>query len=156
MQDNSNDTNRFAEGLRSFVTFRIMRVQNKLNAQAAAMLRKHTELSLTEWRIVSLLNLTGPTTASSISRVAEMDKGQISRGIKPLIERGLVKTSEHEQDNRQTILALTDEGSKIVRENSKIMRARQQRLTHDISDAELKLLYDILDRLYDNAEMPGK
>ncbi len=156
MQEKANDTSRFAEGLRSFVTFRIMRVQNRLNAQAAALLRKYTDLSLTEWRIMSILHLTGPTTASNISRVVEMDKGQISRGLKPLIGRGLIQKSDHAQDNRQTILALTDLGTTTVVENQKIMRKRQERLTRDMSDEELETFYTLLDRLYDNTEMPEK
>ena len=156
MQDHNEVNSRFREGLRSFVTYRIARVQNRLNAQAAAILRKHTELSLTEWRILSLVNLMGPTTASAISREVEMDKGQISRAVKPLIDRGLLDPAEHARDNRHPILRLSDVGAEIVRENSQVMRGRQERLTHNISDEELATLYELLDKLFDNAKMPEK
>ena len=156
MTSTNDTTGRFREGLPSFVTYRIARVQNRLNAQATALLRKHTELSLTEWRVMSLVNLRGAITASGISREAEMDKGQISRAVKPLIRKGLLETKEHAKDSRQTILRLSERGSEIVRRNSEVMRNRQERLTHNISQDELDTFYSVLDKLFENTEMPEK
>lgn len=156
MNDTTKTANRFGKGLTSFVTYRIARVQNRLNAQAAAILRKHTNLSLTEWRILSIVNLIGPTTASAISREVNMDKGQISRAVKPLASAGLLASVEHEHDHRQTILQLTPRGKSIVDANVQIMRERQAQLTHDIDDAELEAFYRVLDKLQNNIEMPEK
>ena len=153
---NANNTNRFGTGLPSFVTYKIARVQNRLNAQATAILRKHTDLSLTEWRIISIVNLLKSTTASTISREVGMDKGQISRAVKPLIDRGLLEPCEHEKDSRQTILCLTNRGQEVVDEHSKIMRARQDSLTQNIEDDELDVFYRVLEKLYKNAEVPSR
>lgn len=152
----NNLTTRRGTGLLSFVTFRIARVQNRLNAQAAAILRKHTDLSLTEWRIVSVVNLLGHATASAISRDVGMDKGQISRAVKRLIDKKILETGDHAKDNRQTILRLSEPGKKIVTDNFEVMRDRQQRLTQNISDQELDVFYGVLERLYENAEMPDQ
>jgi len=154
MTDKRHDPTDIEDGLRSFITFKIARVQNRLNAQASALLRKHTELSLTEWRILSLVNTMKTTTASAISREAEMDKGQISRAVKQLIDRGFLSANAHVIDQRQTMLSLTDRGQSEVTENIKIMHARQKRLTQHIDDHELAAFYRVLDKLYENADMP--
>lgn len=145
---------RFNEGLRSFVTFRMARAQNRLNAQATALLRQRTALSLTEWRILSIVNLTGSTTASNISREAHMDKGQISRAVKPMIDRGLLAQKTHHQDSRQTILSLTDAGQDIHDRTVGFMRERQTKLVADVSDEDLETFYRVLNSIYENAETP--
>ena len=136
-----------SQELRSFVTYRIARVQNRLNAQAAGLLRMHSQLSLTEWRVISLSNLAGPATATALAREGQMDKGQISRAVKKLIESGYLRARIDQGDGRQTQLSLTDKGVAIHERLISIMRARQEHLVEDLSEAELETFFKVLESL---------
>ena len=73
-----------------FVTYSLSRLQAKLNAQASAVLRSYSGLSLVQWRILVVLRVMGADSLTSICRVSDMDKGQVSRKLNRLIEDGLV------------------------------------------------------------------
>lgn len=137
----------FSKGQRSFVTYRIARVQNRLNAQASALLRAHCELSLTEWRVISLAHILGETTATAMAKEVEMDKGQISRAIKGLTAAGHLIASNNKKDARQSLLRLSDSGAALYERLISVMLKRQQDLTADIDDDELDAFYRVLNKL---------
>lgn len=143
----SKTNSRFTRGLKSFVTYRLARVQNRLNAQAAALLRANCDLSLTEWRVISLVNLLDVTTATVMAREAEIDKGQISRAVKSLTDNGYLFAKDSDRDGRQTLLSLSPKGYAIHARLIEIMRGRQQRLIEDISENELEAFYKVLEKL---------
>ncbi|MEM1048374.1 MAG: MarR family transcriptional regulator [Pseudomonadota bacterium] len=147
MLEESKPTDRFAAGLTSFVTFRLARVQNRLNVQATATLSAHSDLSLTEWRMISLINASGETSAADLSRTAQMDKGQISRALKSLAAKGYIASRTSASDQRQSLLRLSAEGAAVHRRLVAIMRRRQERLTDTMSDAELATFYAALEKL---------
>lgn len=152
MEDNTpHETEPYAH-LASFVTFRLARVQNRLNSQAIATLALHSDLTLTEWRMVAMIEMLPETTAAEISRQTDIDKGQVSRAIKSLRGRGLVETVGNAKDQREQRLSLTVEGQRTHDRIVKIMRKRQTLLTENISDTELALFYDVLERLENRAK----
>jgi len=120
----------------NYLTFRLARVQNLLNAQAASTLRSRSDLSLTEWRVMSLIVGEGSTSAAAISKLAHMDKGQVSRAIKSLATRQYVRTETDLKDHRQTILTATNKAIQTYDELSLVMQRRQSLLATDISDEE--------------------
>lgn len=138
---------RFASGLDSFVTFRLGQVQNRLNAQAAHVLRARSSLSLTEWRVISLINAAGSASAAELLRVFQMDKGQLSRTVKSLIAKGIVNGETGSGTRRQTVLSLSADGKRLHDRIVAVMVKRQRHLTSGISDRELEAFYSVLDRL---------
>lgn len=147
MSEESKPTDRFAAGLPSFITFRLARVQNRLNVQASATLSAHSDLSLTEWRMISLIHASGETSAADLSRTAQMDKGQISRALKSLAAKGYIATRSSASDQRQSLLRLSGAGAILHRRLVAIMRRRQERLTSALSDVELAAFYAALEKL---------
>jgi DNA-binding MarR family transcriptional regulator len=138
--------------LSSLLTFRMARVQAKLNAQGSRILREVSGLSLAQWRILLILGADGETTPSEVSRNAQFDKGLLSRKLKLLIEDGLVKTRPHPTDRRQQILSLTPAGQKMFQETLPHMTARQERLRGLFEEEELSVLYDVFDKIEDALE----
>lgn len=45
--------------LNQFLTYRLSRVQAKLNTQGNALLQKHAGLKLTQWRLLALVGTAG-------------------------------------------------------------------------------------------------
>ncbi|UWR23349.1 MarR family winged helix-turn-helix transcriptional regulator [Sulfitobacter sp. S190] len=150
--DHSDDTDRIAERLTSFVTFRLARTQNKLNAQITHYLKTHSDISLVDWRVLRLLEAMGDTTMSQLARLLQMDKGQLSRKITGLVKRALVNSRTDEIDSRQQILSIADEGRAIVEAMLPRALARQAMLTAEISQEELAQFLDVLGRIDRAAE----
>ena len=69
------------------LTYRLARVQARLNAQAARLLKEKAGLSLTQWRILKLIRTYGQANASTLAKASTMDPGHFSRKVKTLIAK---------------------------------------------------------------------
>ncbi|MFW2588754.1 MarR family winged helix-turn-helix transcriptional regulator [Sagittula sp. SSi028] len=140
------------EQLRQFVTFRLARVQAKLNAQSSRILKDHSGITLTQWRLLSLIGAAGSTTAAHLSREVAMDKGLISRNIKTMVADGYVRVSVDPDDSRAQNLELTESGLDMLNNTAPRMHARQDAI-HALMDPEEEAVMNrVLDRLERAAE----
>ncbi|WP_422037103.1 MarR family winged helix-turn-helix transcriptional regulator [Roseibium sp.] len=142
----------FAQPLHQFLTYRLSRVQAKLNTQAQRILSQAADISLIQWRIIALIGSSGESHAGELTRRAALDKGLFSRNLKTLIKRGLVSSREDDADHRISILSLTEGGHALYQKVLPIMRARQSALRSTMSKSELDTLYRALDKLEIAAE----
>ena len=95
------------EDVRSVLTCRMARAQATLNAQASHLLRKNSELTLVEWRVIQLLVLYAEAPMSVLAADLQMDKGQLSRRVNSMIEKGLIAGAQDPTDQRKPILRFT-------------------------------------------------
>ena len=131
----------------SFVTFRLSKLQNSLNAQAVSILKQNSDLSLVEWRIIQVVRMFDDMTSSMIADHVQMDKGQLSRKIKGMIEKGLLIAELNDQDKRSQKLELTQKSISLSKKIMPNMEERQKKLVEDISPQELELFYSMIDKL---------
>lgn len=142
--------------LHQFLTYRLSRVQAKLNAQANAMLRAHAGLTLSQWRILALIGAAGQTRLSELARIAALDKGLLSRNLKTLIADGLVRSKQDDIDQRVQHLSLSGSGQTLFETTLPRMRQRQAHLRSSMSARELDVLYRALDKLEIAADYRGE
>lgn len=133
--------------LQELLTWRIHVVHSKLNAQAARFLDEISGIPLAYWRIMLAIGPDGSTTHSSIRRMIMMDKGQLSRSLKGMIEADLVSSQDDDTDQRQQLLSLTRKGRQVFRKTLPRMRNRQDFLLDSLSKIERKAIYSALDKL---------
>ena len=133
--------------LQRFVTFRLTRIQARLNAEASRILRMNGGLSLTQWRIFVMLEAHGEQTATDIIRHTQIDKAQISRAARDMIATGLLTQRVNPIDQRAHLLDFTKLGREAFDRARPHMRARQTRLLDALTPDEIKLFYDVLDKL---------
>ncbi|MDP5346932.1 MAG: MarR family winged helix-turn-helix transcriptional regulator [Paracoccaceae bacterium] len=138
--------------LHQFLTYRLSRVQAKLNAQATRILRATSGITLTQWRVIALVGAAGQTRLSELAKIAALDKGLLSRNLKTLIEDGVVAARTDDGDHRVQILALTAKGQAIFERTLPVTRARQQMLRDDLTEEELRVFRRVLDKLEIAAE----
>lgn len=138
-----------------FLTYRLSRVQAKLNAQANALLQQHSGLTLSKWRILALIGAAGQTRLSELARIAALDKGLLSRNLKIMIEEGLVAAKQDDIDHRVQHLCLTVKGQELFDLTLPRMRQRQSKLREQLDARELDTLYSALDKLEIAAEWRG-
>lgn len=138
--------------LGKLLSFRVARLQAKLNAQAARLLRENADLSLTEWRILVLIDGLDNPTIGQMARDSDFDKGQLSRGVHRLVERGLATAQTNSMDSRRMDLAMTEAGRTVFEAAAPLMRRRQQALIGALPPDEVETFYGHLQKLEAVAE----
>ncbi len=138
--------------LRADLTCRLSRLQAQINAQAQHILRTHSDIGQTEWRVLVLAENHGQCTMATIVRDGQIDKAQVSRAVKSLIKKGYLNSRVDPDDNRQGILSLTPVGQTLHATILPLMEARQHMLMADLSEEEIAKTYDVLDRLEEAAQ----
>ncbi|RYL92741.1 MarR family transcriptional regulator [Sporolactobacillus sp. THM7-4] len=73
-----------------------------------------TAFSATEAHVLYEIGIQEHPTASTLSNYFDLDKGYLSRIIKKLVKKGLIKRNYLESDKRVFILELTQEGKEQV------------------------------------------
>ena len=131
----------------SFVTFRLARLQNKLNAQATSLLKSKAGLSLVEWRLIQLLRIFENASLTRIADYVQMDKGQLSRKIKAMVGKGMLRVEKDEQDQRVQHLHLTKKAQRLSDKIMPTMEARQKLLLADVSAEDLAAFYRVVDKI---------
>lgn len=133
--------------LRQYLTYRLSQLQNELNVQAAQTLSAHSDITLTEWRVLFILCSKSSATMSVIMKENRLDKALISRSIKRLAKKGYMMSVQDKTDKRRHLLNTTDAGRALKEKILPIMIRRQQALTDGIPPAELESFFKVLEQL---------
>lgn len=106
------------------------------------------ELDLVELdrRILFLLQNAGPLVPADISSAVGVDKAQVSRSVKRLLE---IKMVEREQ--LRAPLRLTRKGQSHSERLLRLAELRNRELTFDIGDEELEAFFAVIEKLLDQA-----
>ncbi|MCR8828206.1 MarR family winged helix-turn-helix transcriptional regulator [Pseudosulfitobacter koreensis] len=133
--------------LRQYLTYRLSKLQTALNVQATRTLSAHSNITLTEWRVLFILCSKSSATMSVIMKESRLDKALISRSVKGLVEKGYIVSVQDKSDKRRHPLNATDAGRALKEKILPIMFRRQQALTDGIPPAELETFFKVLEQL---------
>ncbi|MCP5074153.1 MAG: MarR family transcriptional regulator [Rhodobacteraceae bacterium] len=133
--------------LPQMVTFRLSRLHAKVNAQSTRILNKSAGLSLSQWRIMVMIETHGKITPSEFVRLTKFDKGLVSRTVKGMITEGLLQTESSESDQRSHLLNMTAKGLELFETARPYMRVRQARLRDCLTEKERRILFQAFDKL---------
>ena len=97
------DLDRYVPGLLTFVA-------NKLARSATAQYQREFGVSVTVWRIMSLLAIEPGIPATRICHVIGFDKGPVSRTLAGMEEDGLIAGRDDPNDARRRLISLTSSG----------------------------------------------
>ena len=137
----------------SFVTYRLAKLQSRLNAQGTAILKEKSGLSLVEWRVIQVIRMFEKPSLSQIAEHVQMDKGQLSRKVKVMVEKGLLNSQRNVDDKRIQKLELTEKAIEINKHLMPVMEQRQHHLLADVTPDELELFYRIITKIEAAAKM---
>ncbi|TIX50132.1 MarR family winged helix-turn-helix transcriptional regulator [Alteraurantiacibacter aquimixticola] len=106
------------------------------------------ELDLVELdrRILFLLHNVGPLVPAEISSAVGVDKAQVSRSVKRLLELKMI-----EREQLRAPLSLTRKGQGHSERLLRLAELRNRELTFDIGDAELESFFAVIEKLLDQA-----
>lgn len=114
-------------------------------------LRAH-DLSAQQWRVLRALYATEGLEMSALSERCFLLMPSLSRIVQNLEARELIKRRTSEQDQRCSIINLTEAGRKLVELMAPESEARYEHITRVFGYGKLELLYELLDELVDKLE----
>jgi DNA-binding MarR family transcriptional regulator len=72
--------------------YHLLLLARMIDRQSSRDLQRHG-LSLAEWRVLAFIGTAGPASASTVGKVGEIDRAEISRAVSRLETKGLIARS---------------------------------------------------------------
>lgn len=101
------------------------------------MLQHECGLTLSEWRILSVISSFTPIASKDITRVTTLSKVAVSRSLARLTDEGLVLRTMSDADNRMHHLALTRAGKQRFRKARESFGRWSDALLGTLDEAEI-------------------
>jgi DNA-binding MarR family transcriptional regulator len=108
-------------------------------------------ISITEVAILTLLRARAPLTLNAIADHCGIDKTQMSREVKDLVERKLVRQNKSLRHGSELEISLDKEGQRLCERLRPATAARFKTLLASLTPREVDLLDGLLQRLLGNA-----
>lgn len=129
----------------------LLRAREAVMRNFTPHLREH-DLSPQQWRVLRALYDTANSDAPDIEMTTLAERcfllmPSLSRIVQHLDKRGLVKRRTSEQDQRRSMISITEAGIELVDLMAPQSEARYQRITDAFGYGKLELLYELLDEL---------
>jgi DNA-binding MarR family transcriptional regulator len=124
----------------------LWQVLRKVRESAELSYSREQYLIELDRRILFLLQDRGPLVPADISSAVGVDKAQVSRSVKRLLELRLV-----EREQIRAPLRLTRDGERLGKRLNRLAELRNRELTLDISEDELAAFFDTIEVLLDRA-----
>ena len=133
--------------LERFLPYRLSILSNTVSQSIATEYEDRFQLSMTEWRVMTILARFPELSAREVVERTAMDKVAVSRAVARLVNAGRVDRSVHDGDKRRSVLKLSDAGWAIHDEVAPMARAHERELLEKLDEDERGQLERILDKL---------
>ena len=136
-----------AYDLARVTAYRLAVLSNRLTLWSARVYGREFGISVLEWRVLAILAALGPAVARDVAEFSVLDKSNVSRAVRRLTARGLVRQTDHPGDGRSRILTLTRAGTALYRKIAARSLAREEALFEGFTASERSQLAALLERL---------
>ena len=123
----------------------VMRLARRLRAE-----RPETDLTLSQLAALASVDRHGPMTLGALAAHERVQPPSMTRIVGVLADRGLVTRVPHETDGRQIVVALTDLGRDLLKEDRRRREAWLAQRLRELSPEERGVLHEaapILEKL---------
>lgn len=105
-----------------------------------------TGLRATQFTVLAIVRASEPATQNEIARIAQLDATTLTRAIRPLERRGLVRIAPGRTDRRHRIVTSTAKGRRLLLAASSYWERAQTELAARMGDDEMLSLVAALHR----------
>jgi DNA-binding MarR family transcriptional regulator len=150
--DATNNGNRVAHhpgihDIRDLLTFRIAMLAAASDRVGQRWLSDEFDLRILEWRVLGIVAALEPVRFLTVAETLLVDKGQLSRLVKSLGERGFIDTETDSDDQRTIRLRVSEQGRAIHARVLARALERNERFISALEPEELGTLFALLDKL---------
>ena len=129
-----------------FLSVHIVRIAAHLKSFPAVYARG-IGLTLPQWRLLSTVAHHKSIPLKQLAEVSASDKALVSRTVKELVQKDLVKTASMKSGDRSLACNITPMGKKLVDTAMPLARMFHARLLLSLDTEDRVRLYDILQKL---------
>ena len=133
--------------LEHFLPYRLSVLSNRISGAIAREYSQRFGLGVTEWRVMAILGRYPGLSANQVAQRAAMDKVAVSRAVARLLDSARIKREFDDDDRRRSVLHLSEAGYAVYDKVAPLAIDVERHLLGDMSAAERKLLFRLLDRL---------
>lgn len=140
------------KAITDLLTYRLLRLSNTLGLYSNRRYRGEFDVTLPEWRVMSIIDLLGTTSAQEISRSISTDKAWVGQTLQKLEKRGFVRRVADKTDGRRTLVSFTRQGKDVHDAILVNAKRRQRRLLGVLGEEGAERMFASLDLLQAEAE----
>jgi DNA-binding MarR family transcriptional regulator len=133
--------------IRDLLTFRIAMIAAASDRVGQRWLSEEFDFRILEWRILGVVAALEPVRFLKVAETLLVDKGQLSRLMKSLSERGLIDTEADPDDLRTIRLRVTEEGRAVHGRVLARALERNELFISALEPGELATLFALLEKL---------
>ena len=133
------------------LTYRLLRLSNTLGLYSSRRYREELDVTLPEWRVMSIIALLETTSAQEISRSVSTDKAWVGLTLQKLEKRGFVRRVSDKQDGRRTLVSFTRPGKEVHDAILANAKRRQRRLLGALGE-DAETVFAAIERLQAEAD----
>lgn len=122
--------------LGAFLPYQLSILSNRVSTKIASAYQDKFALSITEWRIMAVLGEQAGISADTVSQRTQVEKSLISRALKRLIARNLVRRETDSSDARKHCLRLSKTGVEIYQQIVPVSKQYEKDLFGCLDDQE--------------------
>lgn len=141
------NTNNKPFNLDDFLPYKLSLVSQSVSQLIAPEYESKFGLSMSQWRVLVIICNNPPLTANNICDKTLFDKMTVSRTVKSLRARKLVKAAALKSDGRKRLLSPTKLGKGIYKNVLPIALSYEQTLLSALTDSEKSMLETTLNKL---------
>lgn len=124
----------------------LLRAREAVMVRFRPLLAGH-ELTEQQWRVIRVLHETSPLDASEVAERACMLAPSLTRIIKSLEERGIIRRERDQGDARRALLSLNPSGVELIRAVTPQSRAIYAKIEARYGPEKIEQLIDMLNEL---------
>ena len=122
-----------------------------VNQEMTAKFEKSTGFSITRYQLMMILKCKGRCSQTQLQNELKIDSAAVTRHLKLLKEKNLVKRQRNKDNNREVFVEITDEAKadleRCAREHDNSVHESEQTLNIGLSDSEEEELLELLTKL---------
>ncbi len=102
-------------------------------------------LKATQFSVLAAVAMKGPASMTVIAKALVMDRTTLTRNLKPLMDRGLVKAGKGADDRRQRRIVVTGEGKAALAKALPLWKKAHEQIINGIGFARWQGMVRLLD-----------
>jgi DNA-binding MarR family transcriptional regulator len=142
--------------LESFLPYQLSVIASRVSRALARLYAVRFDLTVPEWRIMTVLGRFPGISANEVCELTAMDKVRVSRGVARLLQFERVRRDSDPSDRRRSKLYLSDSGREVYDQIVPVAHAYQDKLMADLDSAEMRLLEKLLSKIESGIAAIGK
>jgi|GEM_PF-397727 len=133
-----------------FMPFRLYRLGIEVSNEMTKVYQDRFDIDVVEWRILVTLSQSEPCSAQHVARSTRTHKSRISRGVKRLLNIGLIKAQGSKEDAREITLRRTAKGRNMYEKMEPLILEKEKSLLACLSKDERKRFATMVAKLEDH------